>query len=497
VTLPELRVSPADMELFAAASGDLNPLHVSAEYARRTPFGEPVVYGALAALAACAHLRERPGSALESIVLEFLGPLSAGATYPMDAKETGSAAEVHLTDLGQPVLAAQLRFVQADAQSTLAGAGPQARGAPATLELEALHEGLAVTGAWAPSLPHLRKLTEQWELSAKGIDELAAAALAWASYVVGMELPGERATFWKIDLRIAPRREPPPLPLSFTAEVTRRDDRVGLVEVAATLGDGLATASLSAFVRADSPRSDLATLAPLLADAPDLAGKVAVVIGGSRGLGAALTQALALRGADVLLVYRDSATEAVRVRDSASDAAGTIETVQGDAGDPTWCSDALLPLVDARGGLDLLVCSASPPIRPLRLDPAGLDRFERFVLESLGLASAPLAALLDELDARSGTALVVSSSALTTLPPEWPHYVTAKSALEGLVAWASAAHPRTRFVVVRPPKLLTDQMNSLLGRVGAAPVEPVAAKIVRRLGEPRAGSGPELLELED
>jgi NAD(P)-dependent dehydrogenase (short-subunit alcohol dehydrogenase family) len=485
------------MELFAAASGDVNPLHVSAEYARRTPFGEPVVYGVLAALAACARLRERPGSALESIVLEFLGPLSVGTTYPIDANETGSTAELHVTDLGQLVLEAQLTFAQAGPQRELPEAGPQARDAPGALNLDALHEGRAVTGTWAPSLPHLRQLTQQLELSARGIDELAVAALAWASYVVGMELPGERATFWKLDLRLATGHEPPALPLSFTAEVTRRDDRVGLVQVAATLGDRLATASLSAFVRADSPRSDPATLAPLLADVPDLAGKVAIVVGGSRGLGAALTQALALRGADVLLVYRDSAAEAARVRDSVSDAAGTIEAVQGDAGNASWYSEVLRPLVTARGGLDLLVCNASPPIRPQRLDPAGLDRFERFVLESLGLVSAPLAAFLDELDARSGTALIVSSSALTTLPPEWPHYVTAKSALEGLAAWAAAAHPRTRFVVVRPPKLLTDQMNSLLGRVGAAPVELVAAEIVRRLGKPRAGSEPELLELED
>jgi NAD(P)-dependent dehydrogenase (short-subunit alcohol dehydrogenase family) len=92
--------------------------------------------------------------------------------------------------------------------------------------------------------------------------------------------------------------------------------------------------------------------------------------------------------------------------------------------------------------------------------------------------------------------MIVSSSALTTLPPEWSHYVTAKSALEGLAAWAAAAHPRTRFVVVRPPKLLTDQMNSLLGRVGASRVEPVVAEILRRLGEPRSDSGPEVLDLE-
>ena len=92
MTLHDLRVLPADMELFARATGDVNPLHVSAEYARRTPFGEPVVYGVLAALAACGHLRERPGSAVESIALEFLGPLAVGTSYRVEIEDEESTA---------------------------------------------------------------------------------------------------------------------------------------------------------------------------------------------------------------------------------------------------------------------------------------------------------------------------------------------------------------------------------------------------------------------
>lgn len=497
MTLHGLLVSPDDMELFAVASGDVNPLHVSAEYARRTPFGEPVVYGVLAALGASAQLRERPGSAVESFALEFLGPLLVGIPYRVEIEEDDSTARVRVSDLGQPALDATIAFAEGRLRPALPEGRPEARAAPTTLDLESLNEGRTAAGVWAPSLAHLRRLLELWGLPARGVDELAVTALAWASYLVGMELPGERATFWKLDLRLASASETPSLPLAYTAEVTRRDDRVGLVELAATLGDGLVTATLSAFVREESPRPDPDKLAALVADTPGLAGRVAVVVGGSRGLGAAIAQALALRGAHVILVYRDSAVEAGRIRDSLVGDPGTIEPIQGDAGDAEWCREILRPLVDTRGGLDLLVCNASPAIRPLRFDAGTFERFVGFVHESVGLVAAALAAFLDDLDARSGTALVVSSSALTTLPSEWPHYVTAKAAVEGLASWAAAAHPRVRLVVVRPPKLLTDQMNSLLGRVGAARVEPVAAAIVRHLGRPRANAPvPELVELE-
>jgi NAD(P)-dependent dehydrogenase (short-subunit alcohol dehydrogenase family) len=469
----ELRVSAADMELFAAASGDRNPLHVSAEYARRTPFGEPVVYGVLGALAAFAHLPEQQERRLAEVRLEFRAPLAVDTSYAVELEEE----EVRVLDLGRPLLTAEVAFADRRPR-LLPDAPPSARRDPSVLV-----EREAAGGAWSPSLPHLRRLLGQWRLPERGIDEAAAAALAWASYLVGMELPGERATFWKLDLRIGPPAG------EFTAEVTRRDERVGLLEVEARLGE--TSASIAAFVREDSPRADPARLAELLEEAPDLAGKVALVVGGSRGLGAAVAQALALRGARVLVVYRDSSAEAERLHDGSE----TIEPVQGDAGDAVWCRDVLRPLVAERGGLDLLVCNASPAIRPLSLDPEALDRFGRFVGESLDLVAAALAVFLDELEARGGTAVVVSSSALETLPPDWPHYVTAKAAVEGLAAWAAAAHPGVRMLVVRPPKLLTDQMNSLLGRVGASPVEPVAAEIVRRLGAPRAGAGAEVLNL--
>jgi NAD(P)-dependent dehydrogenase (short-subunit alcohol dehydrogenase family) len=485
------------MELFACASGDVNPLHVSTEYARRTPFGEPVVYGVLAALAACAQLRERAGSVVESVALEFLGPLAVGTAYRVEIEDEESTARVRVSDLDQLALEATIAFADRRSRPMLPEGRAEGRGTPAALDLGSIDQGRTAKGMWAPSPAETRELLERWGLPARGFDELAGAALSWVSYLVGMELPGERATFWKLDLRFAPSPEMPSLPLTYAAEVIRRDDRVGLVEVAATLGDGLATATISAFVREESPTADPETLAALVADTPDLTGKIALVVGGSRGLGAAIGQALALRGAHVVLVYRDSATEAGRVRDSLVGASGTIEPIQGDAGDAEWCRATLGPLVKKWGGLDLLVCNASPPIRPLRFDAGTFERFAGFVHESVGLVAAPLAAFLTELDTRSGTALVVSSGALTTLPPEWPHYVTAKAAVEGLASWAAAAHPRVRLVVVRPPKLLTDQMNSLLGRVGAARVEPVAAAIVRHLGRPRDKAPmPELLELE-
>ena len=95
-----------------------------------------------------------------------------------------------------------------------------------------------------------------------------------------------------------------------------------------------------------------------------------------------------------------------------------------------------------------------------------------------------MSGFLDTLSERSGWNVVISSAFVRDLPAEWPHYVTAKYAVEGLVHWASAQHPKMHSLLVRPPKLLTDQTNTTFGRQGAMRVEQVATAVVGQLCRP-------------
>ena len=508
-----LRISVEDMDLFAAASGDVNPLHVSQEYARQTPFGERVVYGALAVLAVCRDAPARLGYEVASIQAEFRAPLALGVSY-LPAVEAGET-ETHATlrDGAALLLDVRIAFRPEETRSALDDGDPVRgnqvrRTVPAALSLTDLHEGWAQDGAWAPSVTALRRLSERFELARAGVDELAVAALLWSSYVIGMEIPGERALFWKLGLELPPRREAAnvDLPLPYSIGVSRVSDGFAAVSLHVALRSGdetVARGSLGAFVREDSPRPDAAVLRRLLPEGRSLENRVALVIGGSRGLGASVAQACALQGAKVVLVYRDSVAAAERVRAELGEDGDRIETIRGDASDAEWCRKVLRPVVLALGNLDLLVCNASPPIRPLSLAPETLERFEQFVDQSLRLAVAPTTTLAEDVSAAAGTILFVSSTALETLPREWPHYVTAKAALEGFATWIAAAHPKLRVLVVRPPKLLTDQMNTVMGRVDAHPVEEAAAALLRivsdatrsgvvdlDLGRPRSDSGP-------
>jgi NAD(P)-dependent dehydrogenase (short-subunit alcohol dehydrogenase family) len=275
------------------------------------------------------------------------------------------------------------------------------------------------------------------------------------------------------------------------------DERLDLLHMTGTLAscDRLyATAEIRAFVRPDSPRSSIDGITALLPRSQKLKGKVALVIGGSRGLGAAISQALVLQGCTVLVTYHHSRTEAEQMRESLGDESRLIVLAQGDATDTQWCLELRQHVMAEHKRLDFLVCNASPPIRPLAFAPEKLERFHDFLIKSVALVSVPMSVFLDCLSESSGWNVIVSSAFVRDLPAEWPHYVTAKSAVEGLAQWAAAHNQQTQTLLVRPPKLLTDQTNTTLGREGAMPIERAAAAIVRRLCNSEPSKAVQVLE---
>ncbi|ODP39031.1 SDR family NAD(P)-dependent oxidoreductase [Sphingomonas turrisvirgatae] len=90
----------------------------------------------------------------------------------------------------------------------------------------------------------------------------------------------------------------------------------------------------------------------------DLAGKRALVTGGSRGIGAAIALALADKGADVALTFQNSPDRARAVVDSIEKLGRRAVAIQADSGDPVAVRQAVEEAVAALGGLDILVNNA-------------------------------------------------------------------------------------------------------------------------------------------
>src|SRR5262245_31278238 len=109
----EIRFEPSDLDRFARASRDLNPLHRSASYARRSAFGEPVVYGVLGAVAALALLGPRRDSELMSLSVEVPSPMFTGVAYRAHIEAPSSdVVKIKIFDGPKTVLRLVGRFRQ-------------------------------------------------------------------------------------------------------------------------------------------------------------------------------------------------------------------------------------------------------------------------------------------------------------------------------------------------------------------------------------------------
>lgn len=493
-----IRFSQEAIDLFSAASHDRNPLHLSEAYAHRTPYGARVAFGVLGGLACLGRLDDRPDQTLSHLTLEFMNPIFIDQDYMINlANPSPDQAIVGLRDGRRSILKATARFRSGERAPSTFGAAHAARQESLDWQDADLFPGQSLSGQYAPDEDRLQRTMKWAGLEGRSVDAFHVVVLMACSYLIGMALPGRRALFSRLSLEfadVAPRD----MPLTYIARVTAFDRRFDLLKIAVQFSAGAQSAAsgeLRAFVRRELYPPRPAGVEAHLARSEDLKGKVALVIGASRGLGAALAQALALQGCTVVANFLHSEAEAERLRNSLHDAPGCVLLRRGDGGDVRWCEAMRREIERDYGRLDFLVCNACPPIVPLWIEPEAVVRIREYVDKSLALVSAPLAVFLDVLAAQSGWAIVVSSSVTQSAPPaDWPHYVSAKHAVEGLTRAAAQEYGAVKFLIARPPALLTDLTNTPLASQSALAPEIAAAKIVARLKEDAAPGCVEILE---
>ena len=450
------------VRLFAAASGDDHPLHTSRELSRLTPYGEPIVYGILQGLAALGAVRQEPGWILWGVGFDFLGSAVPGVDYGLEVERLAEdRVRVRIQDGRLPVMTANVAFGRP---------GEAARGGAGAAAPEGA--GWRTKGAYRPDREALSAVMAATGLDQPWITPGHVAALMWASHLVGVEQRHERVFLVGVKALFGE----PPEGEGFDGEAwVERTGGRGEIVLAGRFGvAGSAFGSLrvGAARLASPPAPDGDRLRALLGGpAPGAAGGMALVIGGSRGLGAALARGLALRGYRVLATYSRGAGPA-------AEEAG-IELLQGDARSHRWYGEVARRILGDCEGLEVLVVNAWPAIRPLSISPGSARRARRHLADGLAIVTEALASLLPAL--RPGGWNVLVSSAYVGSPrPYFSHYIAGKAAAEALVRSAALEHPAVRHLIVRPPKLKTHQTSSALGG-SALDVEPMAAAVIERL----------------
>jgi 3-oxoacyl-[acyl-carrier protein] reductase len=141
-----------------------------------------------------------------------------------------------------------------------------------------------------------------------------------------------------------------------------------------------------------------------------LAGKAAVVTGGSRGIGAGIVRRLAAEGADVAFTFLTGKDEAASVAHDVRDLGRRAAAIEADLADPESAAAVVQTAAGEFGKLDILVNSAGITFwAPLRRIP--LDEFERVVAVD---ARAPFLMMQAAADTLSDGGRVVNVSSAVT-----------------------------------------------------------------------------------
>jgi 3-oxoacyl-[acyl-carrier protein] reductase len=194
-------------------------------------------------------------------------------------------------------------------------------------------------------------------------------------------------------------------------------------------------------------------------DMKPLDGKVALVTGGSRGIGAAVATRLANEGAAVAITYVNARDKAQAVAKQIEADGGRALVIQADNADPAAVTGAVARTVEQLGSLDILVNNAGIFIGgPLaEITPDQVDR-----ILAVNVRAVLLAAQAAERQMTAGGRIITIGSALAERVPVagMTVYAMAKSALVGLTrGLARDLAPRGITVALLHAGLVDTDMN--------------------------------------
>ncbi len=214
-----------------------------------------------------------------------------------------------------------------------------------------------------------------------------------------------------------------------------------------------------------------------------LEGKIALVTGGSRGIGRAVVQQLAADGADVTLVYRSNQEAADALAEEICGKGQKAQAVQADVRDGARAQEIVDQLIERTQRVDVLVNSAGVVMDGL-MGAMTAEQWREVIETNLfGTYHYCRAVAQQMLYQRSGAIVNLSSTASEFASRGQVNYAASKGGIDGLTrGMAKEFAPRkVRINAVAPGMIETDMSRAVRGLVGDRIKDFIPMK---RIGQP-------------
>jgi len=206
--------------------------------------------------------------------------------------------------------------------------------------------------------------------------------------------------------------------------------------------------------------------------ADNLGGRVALVTGGSRGIGAAIARELSRAGAAVAVNYREAKDQADRLVETMHGGGRRAIAARADVSNAADVADMIARVKRELGPIDILVNNAGIAIRRGvdDLTEADFDSTIAVNLKSAFLCTQAVLPMMRE--KRWGRIVNISSGAARGAGAIGPHYNASKAGLEGLTRGYAARLIKEGITVnaVAPSLIETDMMKGETNLVSRIPL---------------------------
>src|SRR5882762_2498799 len=165
-------------------------------------------------------------------------------------------------------------------------------------------------------------------------------------------------------------------------------------------------------------------------------GKVALVTGGSRGIGAGIVRRLASDGASVAFTYSNSEEKALQLVREIESLGGKALALKADSAYAEELQSAVIKAIESLGPLDIFVSNAGILMRGT-IDTYSLEDFDRMVAINIRAAFIGIQAAARKMKDGGRIIVIGSNTAIRTAFPGASIYSMTKAALTGLVRGAA------------------------------------------------------------
>lgn len=463
-----------DLMDFSRVSGDKNPLHIDEVYARKTSYGEVVVFGILALIKSLPLGMNKP---IKNIKVRFLKAIHLNQDYTaVYSHESADKTTCSLLMGSTPVMKVVLEFSNEEDldQKSFEKIDHSHSMIRSEINLTDMQKS-QFSGTYSADSAYVENLLTAGKISSNNYHQIQS--LIFSSYQIGMISPGERALFLELNLNFNRPAGHISQLINYETKITKHDRRFDHLTYEINIQSNktqIASGSLKAFARPASSSNVEIIQTYKKEQSTNLVDKNVLIIGGSRGLGAHITALFASHGAHCHVVYQNSVVEATLLKNEFKN----ISLYKADA---SVCDDMYVvqkAIAEKNIFFDMVICTATPPLQSLVIEIPQFGKFENFIKKSLNLASMPLFIWNDDLTKKCGHYIYISSTVVNEVVREWPHYVASKCLAEGFIKTAALQFKKINFLILRPSRLDTDLTKGNIPSKDVESAEGTARKVL-------------------